>query len=48
MTNIPFFDIIHENISPKQEEVKLEQPSKVIKQSAILGCLLEESTVLTD
>ena len=40
LTNIPFFDIIHENIQPKEEEVEIREPSKIIKESAILGTLL--------
>ena len=40
LTNIPFFDIIHENIQPKEEEIEIREPSKIIKESAILGTLL--------
>ena len=42
LTNIPFFDIIHENINPKAAEEKVEM-NKVLHKSAILGTLNEPS-----
>jgi hypothetical protein len=40
LTNIPFFDIIHENIQQKEEGAEeVREPSKIIKESTILGTL---------
>lgn len=46
LTSIPFFDIIHENIQPKEPQQK-EELNKVIKSSAILGNLSEPSDIIT-
>lgn len=44
LTNIPFFDIIHENIIPKTEGSQTKQElNKVITSSAIFGNLGEPS-----
>ena len=39
LTNIPFFDIIHDNIAPKVEEIEKAITGKIISPSAILGGL---------
>lgn len=47
LTNIPFFDIIHDNIAPKVEEIEKAITGKIISPSAILGGLADESDVLS-
>ena len=45
LTNIPFFDIISETLA--QKEQKPQPQNKIIRQSAILGNIMEESDIIS-
>ena len=46
LTNIPFFDIIQDNIQPRQEPEKQEL-DKIITKKSILGGMIDPSEILS-